>query len=119
MPIIALIFINIPLGVIGQFFIKQAINHIGPYSSMPLLTFLYKAFTSPMVILGLFLYLLSAALWVMILSKVDLSFAYPLLSIGYLLVLFVSWAFLHETISPVRLVGVVLIMLGVIFVFRS
>ena len=119
MSSIVLILINIPLGVMGQFFIKQAINHIGPYSSMPLGTFLYKAFTSPMVILGLFLYLLSAALWVMILSKVDLSLAYPLLSLGYILILFISWAFLHETISPTKIAGVVLIIAGVYFVFRS
>ena len=119
MSSLLLILINIPLGVAGQFLIKQAINHIGSYSNMPIATFLYKAFTAPMILLGLFLYVLSSVLWVMILSKVDLSIAYPLLSLGYILILFLSWAFLHETISPVRLAGVVLIIAGVYFVFRS
>ena len=116
MSSLLLILINIPLGVAGQFLIKQAINHIGSYSNMPIATFLYKAFTAPMILLGLFLYVLSS---VMILSKVDLSIAYPLLSLGYILILFLSWAFLHETISPVRIAGVVLIIAGVYFVFRS
>lgn len=114
-----LILVNVTIAVIGQFFIKQAINQIGSFATMPILTFLYKAFTAPLVLLGLFLYLLSAGLWVMILSKVDLSFAYPMLSLGYILILFISWAFLHETIAPIRILGVVLIILGVYFIFRS
>ena len=114
-----LILANIFLAVSGQIFIKQGVNKIGSFSEMQLGQFLLKSIESPLVIMGLILYFISAAIWVMVLSKVDLSFAYPMLSLGYILILFLSWAFLHETISPVRIAGVVLIIAGVYFVFRS
>lgn len=110
---------DVVLVVSGQFCIKLAINKIGSFSDLGIVNFLMKAFFSPLVLFGLFLYFLSAALWVMILSKVELSFAYPMLSLGYILILFVSWAFLGETITWIRILGVVLICLGVFFIFRS
>ena len=114
-----LILANVFLVVCGQTLIKQGMNKIGSFSSMPIFNFLIKAFTAPLVIIGLILYVISAVVWVMVLSRVDLSVAYPMLSLGYILILFSSWFFLGETITVLRIVGVFLICLGVFFVFRG
>jgi len=105
--------------VAGQFCMKFGINKVGSFSSMPITQFLVKAFTTPIILLGIALYAVSAVVWIIILSKVDLSFAYPMLSIGYVLVLIISWAFLGESINLIKILGVVFICLGIIFIFKS
>jgi len=114
-----LILANIVLAVSGQLFIKQGMNKVGSFSGAPLSQFFIKAFSSPLVIIGLVLYVISAAIWVMVLSKVDLSFAYPMLSLGYVLILIFSAIYLGETISILRIVGVLLIIAGIIFIYRT
>jgi len=114
-----LILANIFLAVSGQIFIKQGINKVGSFSAMPLMKFLTKAFTSPLVIMGLILYIISAVIWVMVLSKVDLSFAYPMLSLGYILILLFSALFLGEAIGGLRILGVALICIGIFFIYRT
>jgi multidrug transporter EmrE-like cation transporter len=114
-----LIIANIILAVTGQFFIKQGINKVGSFSKMPLAHFFVKAFSSPLVIIGLILYVISAAIWVMVLSKVDLSFAYPMLSLGYVLILIFSAVYLGETISVLRMIGVLFVIAGIFFIYRT
>ena len=111
--------INIILGVAGQFLIKFGVNRLGDLSATGLRGFLTGAFISPFIIAGLGLYAFSAVLWVILLSKLDLSVAYPALSLGYVLILLVSILFLGEQVSLVRFAGVFLIMVGIFFLFRS
>lgn len=117
-PII-LVFINVFLGVVGQFLIKKGMNVIGDTVTKNALTFFVAAFTSPFVIGGLVFYTVSLLIWLIVLSKVNLSLAYPLISISYVLVLLVSWLFLNEVIPPMRWLGVVLIIVGVFFISRT
>jgi len=111
------ILISIAFNVAGQSVLKAGVNKLGA------LTFsfsnIFKAFTDVFVIGGLFLYLVSSVFWILALSHKDLSYAYPMLSLGYLIVLFVSWKFLGESITPVRLLGVMFISIGLALVFRS
>lgn len=111
--------INIILGVAGQFLIKFGVNKVGGLEELGLVGFLTQAFLSPFVFFGLGLYGISAVLWVILLSKLDLSIAYPALSIGYVLVLLISVLFLGEQVSPIRFASTLLIMAGVVFLFRS
>jgi len=111
--------VNICLGVAGQFLIKFGVNRLGGLEKLGLVGFLTRSFLSPFIISGLALYALSAVLWVILLSKLDLSVAYPALSIGYVLILLVSMLFLGEQVSLMRFAGVLLIMVGIAIVFRS
>jgi drug/metabolite transporter (DMT)-like permease len=114
-----LILLDITLVVAGQFCMKFGINKVGSFTSMAMAKFLLKAFTSPLILLGVAFYAISAVIWIIILSKVDLSFAYPMLSIGYVLVLIISWAFLGESINVIKVLGIIFICLGIVFIFRS
>ncbi len=110
--------VNIILGVVGQFCMKFGVNKIGGLEELGLVKFMTTAVFSPFVILGLGLYGFSAFLWLILLSKLDLSVAYPALSLGYVLVLLVSALFFGEQVSLIRFGGVFLIMLGIFFLFR-
>lgn len=116
---IVLIFINIFLVVIGQFLLKKGMNLIGGFEAGSWLVFFTKVFTSAWVLIGLSIYIVGSLLWFIVLSKVDLSFAYPLISLSYILVFIVSVLFLGESFSLLRLLGVGFIMLGVFFISRS
>ena len=61
----------------------------------------------------------STLLWFDLISRVDLSYAYPMLSVSYVLMLIASWLFLNESPSTIRWVGVIVICLGVFLVSRS
>lgn len=111
------ILVSIAFNIFGQTAIKTGVNKLGALAlSLPSVI---KAFTSPVVLGGLFLYLVSSVFWILALSHKDLSYAYPMLSIGYLAIVLVSWAFLGENVTILRLLGVVLISLGIFFVFKS
>jgi drug/metabolite transporter (DMT)-like permease len=69
---------------------------------------------SPLIIFGLLLYGISAIIWLLVLSRVDLSLAYPMLAIGYIFVLLVSLFFLGEKVTLMRWLGTVLIVGGVV-----
>lgn len=64
-------------------------------------------------------YVLSIGLWLVVLSKVDVSYAYPFLSIGYVLSAVVGYFVFEESVTPVRVVGIVVICAGVILISRS
>ena len=78
-----------------------------------------KAFLSPLVWTGLFAYFVGSVFWILALSQKDLSYAYPMLSLGYLLVILISWTLLNEEISLIRLAGVLFISFGLFLVFKS
>ena len=111
--------ISLFLAVAGQISIKNGLNQIGAINTMSFLRFLIRSFTSYWVLIGLALYVISTITWLMLLSRVNLSFAYPLISISYILILIFSAVFLHESIGILKILGVVLICLGIIFIFRS
>lgn len=68
---------------------------------------------------GIISYGISFLLWIKVLSKVELSYAYPMVSLGYVLVMIFSYFFFKENITPIRILGVAFIMIGVILVARS
>lgn len=72
-----------------------------------------QALTSPMVWLGLALYGASAVLWLWVLSRLDVSVAYPLVSLGFVLTLALGVLWLGEPFSWLRVAGCTLIVAGV------
>lgn len=110
---------SVILSGLGQIAMKKGMVTGTPEAGFSLATIVSKIFTSPYVLLGLFLYGLSAILWLYVLSKIELSLAYPLVSISYIVVLLGSYFFFQETLSWPRLLGIALILVGVIFISRS
>ena len=74
---------------------------------------------SPLMVGALSLYGLSAVIWIMALSKLDLSQAYPMTSIGYILTAIIGVFAFGEVMTVLRLVGLGLILAGVLILARG
>lgn len=73
----------------------------------------------PLVIGGLMLYFVAAAVWLFVLSKVDVSLAYPFVALGFVLTAVFGRLLFHEALSPARIAGILLICGGVALLARS
>jgi multidrug transporter EmrE-like cation transporter len=109
--------ISIVLSVAAQFSLKAGMSGLQykgtqePFSSWVLLSILTNRF----VILGFFLYGLGAIVWLAVLSKWDVSKAYPLVGLGFLLTVAVGFL-MGEQVTVTRAIGVGLISAGVFVV---
>ena len=121
MNAVFLILLSGLLGVGGQVVVKQALGAAGPLplglDTIP--TLLWSLASNPQIVAGLAVYSCGTFLWLVALSRVDLSYAYPFASLNYIFVLTASWLVLHEQPTPTRLVGVLAICLGVALLSRS
>ena len=109
-----LAFFSIALSAAAQLLMKIGMSGIGS----PALTgspSLIASISNPYVAGGFAAYGIGAILWLQVLSRMDLSMAYPLVSIGFVLVAGLSWLVLGEPLSFGRVVGTVLIIAGVVF----
>jgi drug/metabolite transporter (DMT)-like permease len=79
---------------------------------------LFRAVTSPVVLGGLALYAGGALLWLVILSRADLSVAYPMVSLSYVMIAVLSWLLFQEPLTITKLAGTGLILVGVYIVSR-
>ena len=113
-----LLIVNVFLTVIGQILMKQGMNQIGKIggSLTDIVPKLIQAFTNPFVIGGISVYGFTTMLWLIILSRVKLSIAYPMLSLGYIFSIFFAWLLFRESVPKVRILGAVVIWLGVYLV---
>ena len=101
--------------VIGQTFIKMGANQLGGFHASNAIEFI-KIFLNPWIVVGLATYVVSTGFWIISLSKFDLSFAYPFLSIGYILILIVSYFIFKENITWFKIAGVGLIVFGIFLI---
>jgi len=119
---ILLILLSIVIAVGGQVLLKLGLNKIGSINvnSLSGLGHLFLGIIkSPMVLTGLFCYVISAAIWLVVLSAVQLSFAYPFIGLTYVLILFISKFVLKEDVNPIRWVGAAIITIGVVVISRG
>jgi multidrug transporter EmrE-like cation transporter len=123
-----LIIFSVVLGVLGQLSLKHGVMAVAELggsgianslSARSILTFLQGAAGNKFVILGFLCYVISAASWLVILTRVDLSLAYPLISIGYILVVVLSKYLFDEPVTSLRIAGTLLVCVGVFLLVRS
>jgi drug/metabolite transporter (DMT)-like permease len=120
MSVVPIILTAVFLAVIGQIFVKRGLDLLGTidFSSGLFITYV-KIFFSPFVLIGTVFYTISIFFWIYSLTRVDLSFAFPFLSLSYVLIILASWLMLGENIPLLRWIGVLVICLGVFLVSRS
>ena len=75
-----------------------------------------KIVTNGWIIGGLACYVISAALWIVVLSQVPVSMAYPMLSIGYIVAALVAFFVFHEALTVSQWIGIGVIVAGVVLV---
>ncbi len=113
-----LITVSIVAGVAGQATIKLGVGQ--PQADTDgIIGLVNTILHSPLILLGLFLYGVGALAWIAVLSRMDLSFAYPFLALNFVLVTLVAQVGLGEVVPLLRWFGVGIICVGVLVVARS
>jgi uncharacterized membrane protein len=114
------ILLTVLLTAYGQVVLKWRMNALGELPA-PLgekFLFLVKIIFDPFIFSSFFAAFLASLTWMAALSKFALSFAYPFMSLAFLVVLVCSYFFLHESITVQKVIGMVLIVAGLIIASR-
>jgi drug/metabolite transporter (DMT)-like permease len=119
--LIALILLSVVLAAVAQLTLKRGMDQVA--ASTGVLRFggdsLRDVVTTPAVWIGLVLFGLSAAVWLAVLSRTSLSFAYPFASLTYVLILLADRFVLDQEVSALRYAGVAFIIVGIVLVAQT
>ncbi|WP_153100427.1 SMR family transporter [Paraburkholderia hayleyella] len=115
------ILLGVALNACAQLLLKAGTNAVGhfDFTRANILPIGFKLATQWPVIGGLACYVISVVVWILGLSRVDVSIAYPMLSLGYVVNAFAAWYLFGEVLSLQRLIGIGIILLGVVVLARS
>lgn len=112
-------------GVISQLIVKWRTSLVFSMKSIPdelvekIIWFIMNVLMDPFIILSLVLTFMGGVLWMLTLSKLDISFAYPFTSLGYVIVLISSYFLFGEPVNMYKIVGTVLVVAGLIVSSRG
>jgi multidrug transporter EmrE-like cation transporter len=117
----ALVLAGVLLNAAAQLLLKAGTNSIGvfAFSAGNLVPVGLKVASNPFIISGLGCYAVSVVVWIMALSRVEVSLAYPMLSVGYVVNAIAAWYLFGEALTAQRMVGIGTIVVGVFLVARS
>ena len=121
--LIAIILFSVTLAAVAQLTLKHGMNLVNDELSPDVFSLngasLRVVVLQPYVWSGLFLFGLSALVWLMVLSRASLSFAYPFAALTYVLILLFDQFVLDETVPPLRWAGVAFIGIGIVLVSQT
>lgn len=116
-----LILAGVLLNALAQLTLKQGMRSIGhfDFSLHTLLGMTMTIGLNPFVLIGLACYVVSVVIWLLVLSRVEVSYAYPLLSVGYIVTALAGWLLFSESITIARWAGIAVICFGVWLITRT
>ena len=117
----SLVLAGVLLNAAAQLLLKAGTNRIGEFAFTVdnVLPVGAKIAASPHILGGLACYVVSVVVWILALSRVPVSIAYPMLSIGYIVNAAAAWMLFGESLTAQKLVGIGFIIVGVWLVARS
>ena len=104
---------SIFLGATGQFLLRVGMLHFGEVSLGSIWPQLVRIILTPSIFFGFLCFGISSILWLVIISRWQLSFAYPFVALGYIFVILYGTLFLQESLNFPKIVGSVFILLGI------
>ena len=121
MMIFALILLGVFLNAAAQLMLKAGMSQIGHFefsvaNAMPIGL---KVMANPPIIAGLSMYVMSVGVWLLVLSRVQVSYAYPMLSIGYIVNALAANYLFGEPLTSIRVLGIFVIIAGVYLVAQG
>lgn len=117
-----ILFILIPVtaAAVGQMILKVGMNQVGEIKfGDGFVAGLIRMFSNPYVLGGLAFFAANAFLWLIVLSREKLSFAYPMVAFAYIVTILLSKYVLHEQIPLLRWTGLGAIIIGILMIAKS
>jgi multidrug transporter EmrE-like cation transporter len=116
-----LVFACVACNTLAQISLKAGLREIGyiDFNIVKVINTSFQLLKSPFILVGFIAYALSLIFWIACLSRVEVSFAYPLTSLGYVFTAFIGFMLFQEDLNSVRLLGIIIIMVGVYIVSIS
>ena len=117
----SLLLTGVLLNAAAQLFLKAGTNRVGEFAFTidNVIPVGMKLAANPPILAGLACYVVSLVVWILGLSRVPVSVAYPMLSLGYVINAFLAWTLFGEALAVQKLVGIGFIVIGVVLVARS
>lgn len=117
----SLILAGVLLNAAAQLLLKAGTNAVGhfEFSAANVVPVGLRLALEPFILGGVACYVVSLVVWIMALSRVEVSIAYPMLSIGYVINAVAAWYLFGESLTALRLTGIGFIVVGVFLVARS
>ena len=118
---LSLLMLGVILNASAQLLLKAGTNAVGhfEFTVANLLPVGTKIALEPHILGGMLCYVVSLGVWIMGLSRVPVSIAYPMLSVGYVVNALAAWHLFGESLTAQKLVGIGFIIAGVFLVTRS
>lgn len=114
------IVISVLTGAFAQTMMKLGTRQLGAFGDTPFFEYLVKLLFSPLILFAIASYGFGVIFYMFMLSRLDLSFLYPVMTaLGLVATSIVSAALFHEQISWLRLAGIATMIVGVFLVSRS
>ena len=120
--LLVLIIASVSLSALAQLLLKAGMSTSSVQQALGharTLDVAWAVASNVQVVFGLIVYALGAVLWLFVLARVDVSFAYPFVGLGFVLTMALGWLLLQEPVGLTRLTGTALVALGVYLVSRS
>ncbi|MCL6622532.1 MAG: EamA family transporter [Syntrophobacterales bacterium] len=119
--VIILILLCVMINVTGQILLRYGASKLGhlAFSCRALPALFRQVALNPFILGSLTCAGVGLLLWLVILSRAEVSFAYPMVSISYVFTAVAAWRLLGENLRPIRLLGIFLICAGVFLIARS
>ena len=119
--ILGLILLSVSLNALAQVFLRKAMLVLNAHGgfAQPVLDLVAQLALNPFLIFGMSLYAISIFTWLFVLSKVEVSLAYPFQSLGYIIAAALGLFFLGENVTLARAAGIGMIGVGLVFIART
>lgn len=119
--IFLIILLAVALNTTAQLAMKIGMGKIGVFAFTweNFIPIALKIIVSPWLVLGMTIYVISCAIWLMVLSRAPVSIAYPMSSLGYITSTIAAYYLLNENIPALRIIGIIVILFGVYLVAKN
>jgi drug/metabolite transporter (DMT)-like permease len=113
--VLSLILFTALLNTAAHLLLKVGMTRIGEFSfvSENFFPIALKVVSSPFIVVGLIVYVISVSMWLLVLSRVPVSTAYPMTSLAYIFNVLGAYILFSEHISLIQIMGIFVIIFGV------
>lgn len=119
--VLTLILLAVFFNTTAQLLLKMGMERIGVFAFNweNFIPIILKTIASPWILIGICVYVGSLSVWLMVLSRVPVSIAYPMASLAYITSAIAAHYLLGEDLSLIRITGIIVILFGVYLVAKS